>query len=89
MGVNLEDANFGQLEWHFGDVVRLKDTAIYAPAVLPSFSLRNWTQAMSDDLADHLAEYNKEGVTVWLRFAYEMNGYWMQCVPSLLSKRGW
>jgi beta-mannanase len=32
---------------------------------------------MSDRLANAAATLNRQGVTVWIRFAYEMNGSWM------------
>ncbi|KAK4704236.1 hypothetical protein P7C70_g1974, partial [Phenoliferia sp. Uapishka_3] len=48
-----------------------------SPAVLPQFKLELWTQAMSNTLASQMASLNAQGITVWLRFAYEMNGAWM------------
>lgn len=53
------------------------DFSVYAPAILPWFSLDQWTSDLSNELASVCARLNQQGLTVWLRFAYEMNGFWM------------
>jgi hypothetical protein len=64
-------APFDQMRYHSPDVIRLRDYSVYAPAILPNFPLSQWTLALSEELAASAAVYNRQGVSVWLRFAYE------------------
>ncbi|BGP58186.1 hypothetical protein JCM8202v2_005847 [Rhodotorula sphaerocarpa] len=50
---------------------------VYAPAVLFGGSMDQWDSGLTQRLVDTLSTLNKRGITVWLRFCYEMNGQWM------------
>ncbi|KAI5474992.1 peroxisomal membrane protein 4 [Pseudohyphozyma bogoriensis] len=60
-----------------GGILELASTSVYSPAVIPQFSLDQWTTNMTTTLAAKMKSLNDQGITVWLRFAYEMNGNWM------------
>lgn len=66
------------MKYHSSDIVRLRDLSVYAPAIRPRFKLDRWTSEMSQAVADACASLNRRGVKVWIRFAWEMNGYWME-----------
>lgn len=45
---------------------------VYAPAVLFGGSMDQWDSGLTQRLVDTLSTLNKRGITVWLRFCYEM-----------------
>lgn len=73
----LPTPSFAQMRYHSADVISLRGSSVYAPAILPNFSLEQWTDAMSASLAQSCLALNQQGVTIWLRPFYEMNGDWM------------
>jgi len=73
-----DDISLSQIRWHSSDIVRLRDLSVYAPAIRPRFTLDKWTNEMSQAVADTCASLNRQGVKVWIRFAWEMNGSWME-----------
>ncbi|KAL8292847.1 hypothetical protein RQP46_000541 [Phenoliferia psychrophenolica] len=75
--LNLTDQDYHELAAQLPYILPLAATSVYSPAVLPQFTLENWTSAMTQTLATQMASLNAQGITVWLRFAYEMNGAWM------------
>ncbi|GAA5904588.1 hypothetical protein JCM5296_005242 [Sporobolomyces johnsonii] len=80
INVSPTDYSFAQVEYHLDEVVRVANgdvKAVYAPAVLFSSSLEDWSPAMSSALAQAMRKVNQRGVTVWLRWCFEMNGSWM------------
>lgn len=40
--------------------------------------IESWTSDMSSSLASMAKKLNSQGITVWLRFAWEMNGDWYE-----------
>ncbi|GAA5951531.1 hypothetical protein JCM3765_005962 [Sporobolomyces pararoseus] len=80
LNVSPNDYSFNQVDYHLESVVKIatgKVKAVYAPAVLFSDSLDKWTDQMTKNLVSKMKEVNRRGVTVWLRFLFEMNGGWM------------
>jgi len=73
----LPSPSFAQMVYHSSAIVYLRGSSVYAPAILPNFSLDQWTDAMSASLAQSCLSLNQQGVTIWLRPFYEMNGSWM------------
>ncbi|ORY88450.1 glycoside hydrolase superfamily [Leucosporidium creatinivorum] len=81
LNVSPNDYSLSQVDYHLPSVVRLaRESArpVYAPALLYGASLDTWTTEMTDAVADKMLRINQQGVTVWLRFCFEMNGSWMQ-----------
>ncbi|GAA5865487.1 hypothetical protein JCM1840_001414 [Sporobolomyces johnsonii] len=80
INVSPTDYSFAQVDYHLDEVVRVANgdvKAVYAPAVLFSSRLEDWSPAMSSALAQAMRKVNQRGVTVWLRWCFEMNGSWM------------
>ncbi|BGP43571.1 hypothetical protein JCM10449v2_007612 [Rhodotorula kratochvilovae] len=82
LNVGASDSNpqFEQVDYHLSEVTRATRgdvKAVYIPAVLFGGRMNQWTQEMSDALANKMRDLNRRGITVWLRFCYEMNGGWM------------
>ncbi|KAL8281018.1 hypothetical protein RQP46_006697 [Phenoliferia psychrophenolica] len=74
------DAWFSQMEYHLPEILQVASGAVrpvYAPAIIYSDHLDTWTPAMTSGLAKAVAQVNKQGITVWLRLLFEMNGSWM------------
>lgn len=71
------DYSLSQMKYHSDAIVSLRDYSLYAPAIRPRFTLDQWTDAMSTAVANAALSFNRQGVTVWIRFAWEMNGDWM------------
>lgn len=70
-----DEYDFRQADWHLGEMRRVADgdvKAVYAPAVLFHGRMNQWTQEMTDALAEKVRDINEQGVPIWLRFCYEM-----------------
>ncbi|KPV73393.1 glycoside hydrolase family 26 protein [Rhodotorula graminis WP1] len=76
-----DDTSFRQVDYHLSEVL---DAAkgdvkqLYIPAILFNGRMNEWTPELSTALAQKMRGLNRQGVTVYLRFCYEMNGGWMQ-----------
>lgn len=73
-----DDLSLSQVRYHNDAIVRLRDYSVYAPAIRPRMRLSQWTDDMSMAVARMAQNMNQQGVKVWLRFAWEMNGDWME-----------
>lgn len=56
-----------QMEWHSDSVIRLSDSSIYAPAIIPDFPLTEWT----DDLTQSLVEEGEFVYSLARSFCFE------------------
>lgn len=72
------DISLSQAQYHSAAVLRLQGLAVYAPAIRPRFTLDKWTDDMSEAVANMARNFNRQGMPVWLRFAWEMNGGWYE-----------
>ncbi|GAA5929829.1 uncharacterized protein JCM15063_004635 [Sporobolomyces koalae] len=80
LNVSPDNDQFNQVDYHLNSVVKIatgKVKAVYAPAVIFSSTLDQWTPQMTANLAQAMKKVTDRGVTVWLRFLFEMNGSWM------------
>ncbi|GAA6037518.1 hypothetical protein JCM8097_008233 [Rhodosporidiobolus ruineniae] len=80
INVSPSDTGMRQFEYHEDEVVRVANgdvKAVYIPAVLFGATLDRWTDEMSEHLAQRCKHLNQRGVTVWVRWCFEMNGGWM------------
>ncbi|GAA6017745.1 hypothetical protein JCM10207_000482 [Rhodosporidiobolus poonsookiae] len=80
INVSPTSPSFAQMDYHESEVVRVANSdvrAVYIPAVLFGGTLDQWTDDMSDELAQKCAALNRRGVIVWVRWCFEMNGGWM------------
>ncbi|SGY17997.1 BQ5605_C015g07948 [Microbotryum silenes-dioicae] len=80
--INFSPSNYDmrQVEYHLPEVrriVRGNVKAVYAPAFLYGASLNTWTPAMTQQIAATVKEVNQQGIVVYLRLLFEMNGGWM------------
>ncbi|BGO95615.1 hypothetical protein NBRC10512_006782 [Rhodotorula toruloides] len=72
--------DFEQAGYHIDEIERVVKgdvKGVYAPAVLFSGRMNEWTDEMSQSLAKTVRGINQRGVKVWLRWCFEMNGGWM------------
>lgn len=75
LNVSPDSYDFRQVDYHLESVVKIatgRVKAVYAPAVIFSSTLDKWTPEMTNNLANKMREVNRRGVTVWLRFLFEM-----------------
>ncbi|GAA5884706.1 hypothetical protein JCM16303_005239 [Sporobolomyces ruberrimus] len=80
LNVSPDNYEFNQVDYHLNSVVKIatgKVKAVYCPAVIFSSTLDKWTPQMTENLAKKMKMVTDRGVTVWLRFLFEMNGGWM------------
>ncbi|GAA5820982.1 hypothetical protein JCM11251_001906 [Rhodosporidiobolus azoricus] len=80
INVSPSDSLMRQFDYHESEVVRVANSdvkAVYIPAVLFGSRLDEWTDEMSRRLAGKCRDLNRRGVTVWVRWCFEMNGGWM------------
>ncbi|GAA5993257.1 hypothetical protein JCM10908_004536 [Rhodotorula pacifica] len=80
VGTSPGSYSFAQADYHIDEIARVVGgdvKGVYAPAVLFSGRMDQWTQAMTTSLVSTVRSINRRGITVWLRFCYEMNGGWM------------
>lgn len=66
---------FAQADYHIDEIQRVVGgdvKGVYAPAVLFSGRMDQWTDAMTTQLVSTVRSINRRGITVWLRFCYEM-----------------
>lgn len=66
---------FAQAGYHIDEIQRVVGgdvKGVYAPAVLFSGRMDQWTDAMTTSLVSTVRSINRRGITVWLRFCYEM-----------------
>jgi hypothetical protein len=69
-----------QLQPYLDDLLRQPgDRPVFALALMPSEGLDTITPEVAERVAKKMGELNAQGITVWLRYAHEMNGEW--CVP--------
>jgi hypothetical protein len=73
-----DNLSLSQAQYHSSAVLRLQGFSVYAPAIRPRFTLDKWTDEMSEAVANMAAGFNRRGMPVWLRFAWEMNGGWYE-----------
>ncbi|MBW0470518.1 hypothetical protein O181_010233 [Austropuccinia psidii MF-1] len=59
------------------DVIRgLKGNPVWELALMPYEGLDKVTKEVAERIAKKMLWINNQGITVWLRFAHEMNGDW-------------
>jgi hypothetical protein len=76
--ISEDDMSLSQAQYHSAAIMRLQGLAVYAPAIRPRFTLDKWTPAMSQAVANMARNFNRQGMPVWIRFAWEMNGGWYE-----------
>ncbi|EFP91475.2 hypothetical protein PGT21_035337 [Puccinia graminis f. sp. tritici] len=70
------DPNLSTLDLHLPHILSSPGNPVWQIALLPSEGLEKVTPYVADRIAIKMASINKLGITVWLRFAHEMNGDW-------------
>lgn len=71
------DPNMTQLQPYLDDLLRQPgDRPVFALALMPSEGLDSITPEVAERVARKMGELNAQGITVWLRYAHEMNGEW-------------
>ena len=82
------DPNMTQLQPYLDDLLRQPgDRPVFALALMPSEGLDSITPEVAERVARKMGELNAQGITVWLRYAHEMNGEWCvsSCVPLIVA----
>lgn len=70
------DPELKAIDWHTGTVQNLDGNPVWCIALMPSEGLDMVTYDVAHKIAHKMKEVNEKGITVWLRFAHEMNGEW-------------
>ncbi|CAD6574533.1 MAG: hypothetical protein CYPHOPRED_005448 [Cyphobasidiales sp. Tagirdzhanova-0007] len=75
--ISSKDPNFTQMQPYLDDLLRQPgDLPVFAVALMPVEGLANITQDVANSIAAKMAALNAQNITVWLRYAHEMNGDW-------------
>ncbi|EGG09395.1 family 26 glycoside hydrolase [Melampsora larici-populina 98AG31] len=76
--INLEKTgpNANDINVHLGYIKGLKGNPVWQIALMPYLGLESVTQEVANSIAQSMLRINQQGITVWLRFAHEMNGDW-------------
>lgn len=64
-----------QVEYHLPELLQVASgnvKAVYAPAILFSASLDQWSVDITNAIAAKCKELNRQGIVVWLRLLFEM-----------------
>ncbi|KAK4047445.1 hypothetical protein OIO90_006191 [Microbotryomycetes sp. JL221] len=70
-----------QVDYHLPEILRIARGSvqpIYAPALIYHASLDTWPDSLTMAIANKFKMVNDQGIKVWLRLLFEMNGYWME-----------
>ncbi|POW07817.1 hypothetical protein PSTT_07996 [Puccinia striiformis] len=70
------DKELKAIDWHIETVQNLEGNPVWCIALMPSEGLDYMTYEVVNKIAAKLKHVNDLGITVWLRFAHEMNGGW-------------
>ncbi|POW11435.1 hypothetical protein PSHT_08384 [Puccinia striiformis] len=70
------DKELKAIDWHIKTVQNLEGNPVWCIALMPSEGLDYMTYEVVNKIAAKLKHVNDLGITVWLRFAHEMNGGW-------------
>ncbi|KAH9454826.1 hypothetical protein Pst134EB_014886 [Puccinia striiformis f. sp. tritici] len=70
------DPNLSALDLHLPHILSAPGNPVWQIALQPSEGLEKVTPYVADRIASKMAWINSHGITVWLRFAHEMNGDW-------------
>ncbi|OAV99205.1 hypothetical protein PTTG_00018 [Puccinia triticina 1-1 BBBD Race 1] len=70
------DKEFKAIDWHIKTVQNLKGNPVWCIALMPSEGLDSISYHVANRIAMKMKQVNDLGITVWLRFAHEMNGEW-------------
>lgn len=76
--INLEQTgpNANAVKAHLGYIKGLKGNPVWQIALMPYQGLDMVTPEVANSIAETMLQINNQGITVWLRFAHEMNGDW-------------
>ncbi|OAV91823.1 hypothetical protein PTTG_07558 [Puccinia triticina 1-1 BBBD Race 1] len=70
------DPDLSALDLHLPHILSAPGNPVWQIALLPSEGLDKVTPYVAERIAIKMASINRLGITVWLRFAHEMNGDW-------------
>ncbi|PLW45216.1 hypothetical protein PCASD_04001 [Puccinia coronata f. sp. avenae] len=70
------DPNLSILDLHLPHILNSPGNPVWQIALLPSEGLDKVTPYVAERIAIKMAWINSHGISVWLRFAHEMNGDW-------------
>ncbi|KAG0140966.1 hypothetical protein CROQUDRAFT_664478 [Cronartium quercuum f. sp. fusiforme G11] len=76
--INLDssDPNLSGIDAHVKFQKSLNGNPVWEMALMPYKGLELVTQEVANRIASKMSGLNDQGITVWLRFAHEMNGDW-------------
>ncbi|KAH9813263.1 hypothetical protein DFH28DRAFT_364977 [Melampsora americana] len=76
--INLEKTgpNTRDINAHLAYIKGLHGNPVWQIALMPYQGLESVTQDVVNSIAETMLRINNQGITVWLRFAHEMNGDW-------------
>ncbi|MBW0470938.1 hypothetical protein O181_010653 [Austropuccinia psidii MF-1] len=76
VGLGRNAEGLKKIDWHLETLLSLPGPPVYQIALMPDHGLLSVSHLVINRIADKMAEINEKNVTVWLRFAHEMNGQW-------------
>ncbi|KNZ60686.1 uncharacterized protein VP01_1518g4 [Puccinia sorghi] len=71
-----KDPNITEIDWQLPQYRQLIGWPVWEIAIMPVEGLEKVTPDMAINIAKKMQFLNAQGITVWLRFAHEMNGDW-------------
>ncbi|OAV99942.1 hypothetical protein PTTG_09740 [Puccinia triticina 1-1 BBBD Race 1] len=71
-----KDTNLVEIDWQLPQYRQLIGWPVWEIAMMPVEGLEKVTPEMAANIASKMQMLNAQGITVWLRFAHEMNGDW-------------
>ncbi|KAI7955317.1 hypothetical protein MJO28_005717 [Puccinia striiformis f. sp. tritici] len=71
-----KDTNLVEVDWQLPTYRQLVGWPVWEIAMMPVEGLEKVTPEIAGNIARKMQMLNAQGITVWLRFAHEMNGDW-------------
>ncbi|PLW12059.1 hypothetical protein PCANC_17652 [Puccinia coronata f. sp. avenae] len=71
-----KDTNLTEIDWQLPQYRQLIGWPVWEIAIMPVEGLEKVTPEIAGNIARKMQMLNAQGITVWLRFAHEMNGDW-------------
>ncbi|WAQ84961.1 hypothetical protein PtA15_5A534 [Puccinia triticina] len=71
-----KDSNLAEIDWQLPQYRQLIGWPVWEIAIMPVEGLEKVTPEVAANIARKMQMLNAQGITVWLRFAHEMNGDW-------------
>lgn len=76
ISLSSSDPDMKAIDWHLPIIKALEGNPVWCITLMPSEGLESVTWQVAQKIANKMAWVNKQGIVVWLKWTYEMNGMW-------------